>query len=395
MRLKQPSVGELLDRTPVGLLNSLAPSLTDISMPTRRHLLLTAGLFATLPALPARAQAQSPRDTALALVHDTAGAPALGGMVVGPEGPLWVGALGARRAGSSDEVSAQDRWHLGSNTKAMTAALYGRLVDQGLVAWGATLSALLPEMEMAPAWRETRIEAVMSHTAGLLDDIALGPQWLTTSRADPRPLVDQRRDLANAMLQVPPSGEAGAFAYANSNYILLGAVIERVTGKAWEDVMEEQLFLPLGITSGGFGAPAGANPWGHREGLPVDPETPGSDNPKALGPAGTVHMTLADYSLFLRVFLNDGAGWLSPESLAVLSRALGQGTPAYGGGWLIADGQPWAGGPALTHDGSNTMWYVSTWVAPGVGRAFVAVANTAGAGRSACQQLIPGLIRAG
>ena len=75
----------------------------------------------------------------------------------------------------------------------------------------------------------------------------------------------------------------------------------------------------------------------------------------------------------------------------MLTRALGAGAPAYGGGWFIAEGQPWARGPALTHDGSNTMWYASTWVAPAIGRAFVAVSND-GAGAPACQRLIGQLV---
>ena len=89
-----------------------------------------------------------------------------------------------------------------------------------------------------------------------------------------------------------------------------------------------------------------------------------------------------------------GDAWLTSETRAVLTRALGSGAPAYGGGWLIVEGQPWARGPALTHDGSNTMWYVSAWLAPAIGRAFVAVSND-GAGAASCQRLIGQMIASG
>ncbi|WP_269515938.1 serine hydrolase domain-containing protein [Brevundimonas subvibrioides] len=365
----------------------------SVNMLNRRHLLAATGSLIVLPAGVARADAAG-WDAALDQAFAAGAAPALGGMVVGPQGAIWTGAKGLRRARGTDPATAGDRWHLGSNTKAMTAAVYGRLVDQGQARWDATLSSLLPGVAMDPAWRDVPITAVMGHVAGLSDQTAMGMTWLMTARDDPRTLPDKRRALVEAFLAVPPAGTPGTFAYANGNYVLLGAVIERITGEAWEQVMGSELFQPLGIESGGFGAPTGAQPWGHRARRPVDPAGPGSDNPLAIGPAGTAHMTLADYGRFLSVFLNDAGDWLSAESRARLMRPMGSGQPPYAGGWMVVEGQPWADGPALTHDGSNTMWYVSAWVAPGTQRAFVAVSNDGEAGRAACQALIPGLIRA-
>ncbi len=359
----------------------------------RRHLLAAAAALIATRAGAARAD-DSGWAAALDQAFSTAGSPALAGMVVGPEGALWTGARGLRRLGSADVVTAADHWHLGSNTKAMTAAVYGRLVDQGRASWEATLSALLPDAAMDAAWRDVPITAVMGHVAGLTDDVAMGRPWLMVARQDPRSLVDQRRALVETMLAAPPAGTPGAFAYANANYVLLGAVMERITNGSWEDLMQAEMFGPLGIQTAGFGAPKGDQPWGHRGDLAMDPSSPGSDNPLAMGPAGTIHMSLSDYGRFLSVFLGGNADWLSAQSRAVLMRPVGAGQPPYAGGWIVAEGQPWAGGPALTHDGSNTMWYASTWVAPGAGRAFVAVSNDGQAGRAACQGLIPRLIQA-
>ena len=363
-------------------------------MSTRRELLVGTAALAVVGAGSARADARA-WDAALDRIAAGEGAaPALAGMVVGRDGPLWIGARGVRRAASPDAVTADDRWHLGSNTKAMTAALYGRRVDQGRASWSATLSQTLPDMAMHETWRDTALTAVMGHVAGLSDQTAMGRTWLMTARSDPRSLPEQRRALVEAMLAVPPAGTPGTFAYGNANYVVLGAAIEALTGQPWEEVLRTDLFAPLGIRSGGFGAPPGDQPWGHRGGTAIDPANPGSDNPLALGPAGTAHMTLGDYARFLGLFLNDGAGLLSADTMAVLTRSAGSGRPAYGGGWIIAEGQSWAGGPALTHDGSNTMWYLSAWVAPGAGRAFVAASNDGIAGAQACRQLIPALIQA-
>lgn len=359
----------------------------------RRLLLAACGASILVPAGMARS-GPAGWDAQLDKVFAAVTTPALAGLVLGADGAIWTSARGVRRAGSTDAVTASDRWHLGSNTKAMTAALYGRLVDQGRASWDATLASLLPDVTMDAVWQNVPVMAVMGHIAGLGDEAAMGRDWLMTARQDPRTLPQQRRALVEAMLAVPPAGTPGAFAYANANYVLLGAVIEHLTGQAWEAVMQAELFGPLGIETGGFGAPRGDQPWGHRGNRPLDPASPGSDNPPALGPAGTAQMTLADYARFLRVFLSNDSAWLSAENRTVLSRPVGTGQPSYAGGWIVAEGQPWAGGPALTHDGSNTMWYTSTWLAPGAGRAFVAVSNDGQAGREACRALISGLIQA-
>lgn len=360
---------------------------------TRRHLLTSSAALVVASSRGAGAGANG-CDAALDEVFAQAGAPALAGLVLGPDGPLWMGARGVRRMGETDPITTHDRWHLGSNTKALTAALYGRLVDRGQAEWGATLSALLPDVIMDPAWRDVTIVAVMGQVAGLTDEPVMGQAWLGTARADPRSLPMQRRALFETMLGQAPSAPPGTFVYANANYVLIGAVIEQTTGRAWEEVIRAELFGPLGITTGGFGAPVGEHPWGHLEGTAIAPDDLASDNPRAMGPAGTIHLTLADYGRFLSIFLNDASGWLIPTTRAVLMQPVGSGAPQYAGGWIVVDGQPWAKGPALTHDGSNTLWYTSAWVAPSFGRAFVAVSNDGEQGGPACKDLIAALIRA-
>ena len=101
---------------------------------TRRALL---GSLAALPfagACPALAQARptdAAAEAALDAVFAGAAPPALAAGIVTREGLGWAGVRGVRRAGTEDAATLDDRWHLGSNTKAMTAAVFARLVDQG------------------------------------------------------------------------------------------------------------------------------------------------------------------------------------------------------------------------------------------------------------------------
>lgn len=345
----------------------------------RRTLLAlpAAGLLAACGPRPARSST-APAGS-LQRILDETGAPALGGMVVTPTGIAFLEVAGRRRIDGPDPVTVRDKWHLGSNTKAMTAALYGKLVEGGQAKWGATLRELFPDLTLDPAWATTTLEAVMSHRAGLSDKGVIGIPWLIAASDDKRPLPAQRIALVAKALAAAPKGKPGVFEYANINFVVAGAAIERLVGGDWEAAITDRLFKPLGMAGAGFGAPTGDQPWGHRS-LPfgigglkaVDPAG-SADNPPALGPAGTVHMPLEDYAKFLRLFLNGGGDYLTPDTIARLT------TPAPGAdyalGWGVAVGKPWARGPRLGHEGSNTMWHAKAIVAPARGVALVSVSN--------------------
>lgn len=343
--------------------------------------LLRRELLAAAPALAfagcARAQpASTAPEGSLQRIVDETGVPALAGAVVTPDGLPWLEAAGLRRKGGDEAVTKDDLWHLGSNTKAMTAALYGRLVEAGRARWGAALPELFPDLTLDPAWATTTIDQVMSHRAGVTDKGVIGMGWLIAAQKAAEPLPQQRTDLVAKALTAAPAGKPGQFEYANLNYVVAGAAIERITRTGWEEAITTHLFRPLGITAAGFGAPKGPQPWGHRK-LPVgglmamDPKNP-ADNPPALGPAGTVHMSLTDYAKFIRLFLTDGGEVLKPETIARLI------TPAAGAdyalGWGVAD-KPWAKGSRIAHEGSNTMWHAVAIVAPRRGIGLIAVAN--------------------
>ncbi|WP_296814880.1 serine hydrolase domain-containing protein [Brevundimonas sp.] len=360
----------------------------------RRSFIAASATAAALGPSVVRAQDTDiqPRLEALRAEH---GLPALGGAVVTADGLAWSGVSGVRRSGEEAPVTLADRWHLGSNTKAMTAALFARLVEQGRTGWGAALPDLFPDIRVDPAFATVTIEDLMRHRGAILDQSVM-PGWMLLAWAggDVRAL---RSQLVEAALGAPPTGAPGAFSYGNANYILAGAAIERITGLPWEEAMRREVFEPLGMASAGFGAPTGDQPWGHRAGVaglqPMDPTVAGSDNPAAMGPAGTVHAGLADYARFIRVFLTDGGGWLSPESVARLTTPVADQTGAYALGWGVLPAQPWTGGAsALVHDGSNTMWLARAAVAPARRAAAICVSNAAQPAQPAFNALTQALI---
>lgn len=351
----------------------------------------------------AMAQDAATPDAALEAAFAAHAPVALAGALVTRDGLAWTGRRGVRRFGGDDPVVDGERWHLGSNTKSMTAAVFARLVQQGRARWDTPLAEMFPGVRIHPDWGNSGLEDFMHHRAGLLDDPVMGLSWLMTARNDPRSLPAQRAAIAARALAAPPGGTPGAFAYGNANYVVVGAAIESLTGASWEDAMRSELFEPLGLATAGFGAPSVGpqgreNAWGHRGAgvrrTPIPPDNPGADNPAALGPAGTVHMDLADYGRYLAAVMGARPDWLAPEVLTRLTTPPAGGPPAYACGWAVGM-RPSTGSDGavrvLGHDGSNTMWYCSVLATPEPGVAFVAVSNEGAAGERACQTLVQAL----
>lgn len=366
-------------------------------MIARRSLLLGFGgllaggrALAQTPAGPAPAPPPAVDADDLPSLLTATGAPAVGGMVVTPTGVSWLQVAGRRRLDQPDPVTREDKWHLGSNTKAMSAALYAKLVEGGRARWGATVGELFPDVTIDPAFRGVTIEQLLGHRSGIQDAPIVMGGWLMRAHRDTRPIEQQRAELAAQVLGAAPTGAPGAFAYSNVGYVIAGAAMERITGRRWEDAMSEGLFQPLGMTSAGFGPPEGAQPSGHAGAQPM----PTQDNPVALGPAGRSHMSLTDYAKFLRLFLTRGRDYLQPASVEKLTTALPvrDGERPYALGWGAAPDRPWARGPALSHEGSNTMWHAFAAVAPARGLAIATVSNGEPGGTQATQTLGRALI---
>ncbi|BBM02929.1 serine hydrolase [Microbulbifer sp. GL-2] len=280
---------------------------------------------------------------------------------------------GVRAQGRQELATIGDRWHIGSNTKAITATMIARLVEQGVMQFEDTLADSFPAFakKMDPAYRDITITQLLSHTAGLApltDDKEL-PQFEAVIEPV-NGIQAQRMAVARNYLTMPPASVAGSFAYSNLGYIIAGAIAEARTGKTWEDLINEQIFAPLGIKDGGFAAPGFSDKWdqprGHKKTFwgkltPLDPADKHSDNPQALGPAGTINISLKDWILFVEDQLNGVHGHgklLKTETYRKLHSPV---TGNYALGWgAVYDPELLL----LTHTGSNGYWLADMRIMP-------------------------------
>lgn len=314
--------------------------------------------------------------------------PALAAAVVMGGKIKAVGAVGVRKLGADVPVTVDDQFHLGSCTKAMTATLIAKLVEDGKLTWDTTPAEIFPEFSasMNERFRGVTMRHLLSHRAGLPGESSPPGMTLLQVHGLPGSPRQQRLKYVRLMLAEPPAYVAGSkYVYSNAGYAIAGAMAEQVMDKPWETLMAEQVFGPLGITSAGFGAMGTPGkiiqPWQHRlaDGK-TRPIGPGllSDNPPAIAPAGTVHMNVADWARFVADHVNEGkikGGLLELATYRTIHNAPFGGEYAYG--WIVAP-RPWANGDALTHAGSNTMNFAVVWVAPKRGFAILVMTNVAG-----------------
>jgi len=360
-------------------------------------LAIALALFCLTP-IRVHAATPPPKDVSalLAPIIQKHNVPGMAAAVVRNGETVALGAAGVRTRGKPDKIAATDRFHIGSDTKAITAMLCGILVDEGKLKWDQTLGQTFPELKKTihAQYQAVTLEQLLTHRGGAPGQLEKDELWgkLWQHKGTP---TSARRLLLQGVTSKPPEATPGEkYIYSNAGFSIAGHMAEKVTGKSWEDLTREKIFRPLGMTTAGFGAPGtpakNDQPRGHKaDGSPVEPG-PAADNPVAIGPAGIVHCSIGDWAKFAAASLPSAKTKLvKPETLEKLHTPA-PGDPKYAMGWIIADNQPWAAGPALTHAGSNTMWYAVLWLAPANDFAVLVACNQAN--DNACNDAVLALI---
>lgn len=168
-------------------------------------------------------------------------APGLMISVVKDGKPVFVKGYGTRKLGENWPVDGNTLCPIASNTKAFTAAAVAMLVDEGKLSWDDPVKKYIPEFELLDplATYETTIRDALAHRAGFRP-------YLT----EQNDFVHSRADvLRNIRFQEPTTAFRDKFFYSNIGYLIAGVIIERISGKKWEEFIKERIFVPLGMNS--------------------------------------------------------------------------------------------------------------------------------------------------
>jgi CubicO group peptidase (beta-lactamase class C family) len=243
--------------------------------------------------------------------------------------------FGAADAAGRRPISRETRFSMGSANKMFTAVAIGRLVDRGVVSFDAPIGRYLTGLK--PEFASITIAQLLDHTAGLGDYLA--PEnmaAIATART--------ATDLLPLALATPPAFAPGSRrAYSNSGFVVLGAIIEKVSGLSYAEFVRREILDPLGMANTRFEGEGAATPMSRmsptgmlNKARPVD-----GFAWKVSSPAGGMFSTPSDLSRFLTA-LAEGR-LLSPATQRTLLTARpdpGGGPTPFGYGFIVREAPP-------------------------------------------------------
>ncbi len=283
---------------------------------------------------------------------------------------------GLREIGKADKVDEHTLFAIASNTKAFTSAALAILVDEKKLSWDDRAQKFLPYFQLYDPYvsQEVRVRDLLCHRVGLLtfsgDLIWYGTPY---SREE---VVRRARFLKQAF------PFRGGYGYSNIMYLAAGEVIEKASGKTWEQFVRERIFIPLGmnetvLSTRELSAKTNvATPHGEADGKPI---TFPWYNWDSMVPAGGIISSVSDMAQWLRLQLGRGTFegkkifsenqsrimW-TPHVSFVVSRASEERNPhthfnGYGLGWGVTD---YRGCVVASHSGGYDGMYSRTALVP-------------------------------
>ncbi|WP_228374512.1 serine hydrolase domain-containing protein [Demequina rhizosphaerae] len=294
-----------------------------------RHLLAitTLGITAMLGA----AIPSGSIDDYIAAEMPSSGAPGVAYAVVTDGEVTEAGARGVMRAGSDAPVTPDTPFVIGSISKSFTALAVMQLVEAGEVDLDAPAGDYVESLADTPAGAPT-VRELLSHTSGF------STQQGNTTRASSTGAAD---DLANAVAaladEAPAYPPGTTWEYSNTNYQILGRLIEEVAGTEFQAYVTAHILDPVGMDDS-FVADGEVHPeiaTGHTPWFWTKRPLAESPTDRVTAPQGGIVASANDVALYLATMMNGEDDVLSAEGKAEMMRPASAFSPFYGLGWYI------------------------------------------------------------
>jgi CubicO group peptidase (beta-lactamase class C family) len=232
--------------------------------------------------------------------------PELSYAVVSDDKTLEINALGVHSVDLKDAATLNDRFHIGSNTKAMTAFVIAKYVEKGKLKWSTKFFDLFPDLKKTskPDYYNITLEELISHQARIQpfqgeNDPAV-PDFKGTHQ-------EKRNQFGKFVLTLDPAkiDSEHKYIYSNAGYTLATMMLEKVTGKSWEQLID-QVFnkdLKLDVKLSWPENQIAKDTWGHlfenNKLIPVPSNT--DYHLDYTEPAGDINIKLTDYIKFIQL----------------------------------------------------------------------------------------------
>src|ERR1700738_1887342 len=189
---------------------------------------------------PLNAAVRSKIDTDVRALMSAAHAPGATIAIVRGGAIVYARGYGLRDVEKSLPADAHTHYEIGSITKQFTAAAILQLKEAGKIDLDATVATYAPSITHA---KEITIRQLLTHTSGLQDFVGV-PNFETLATT-PATFDQVMSQISGKPLGFTPGAE---FAYSSTNYLVLGRIIELVSGQSWEAYVQQHLFAPAGMT---------------------------------------------------------------------------------------------------------------------------------------------------
>ncbi len=259
--------------------------------------------------------------------------PELAFAVVSADSIFEIQTLGVQRINTDFKAKPDDRFHIGSNTKAITSFISALFVEQGQIKWNTKFIDLFPELKQKSrkVYQNITLQDLLTFRGKL-------PAYTYTFDQPTRKQItgdnaEQRFQLAKYFLSQNPMQIKNGLTPSNADYILAGLMLERATKKSFKELVTD-----FGKTQGitfGFDYPNLSDtlqPWGHD--INLNPLPP-FDNYKLnwLLSAGNINVSLADYVKFIQLQLKGLKGHTKILTSQTFDKLL-YGLPMFSFGWF-------------------------------------------------------------
>ncbi len=205
-------------------------------------------------------------------------------------------------------LNRNSKFQIGSCGKSFTALLVATFVEDDTLNWDTKISDVFTDMQIYKDYRDVTLRQLLSHTAGLqqfwTDDEVFNIR--NTISGLKGSTVEKRKIFTQWNLSRHASFSPGEHHYSNGGYIIVAAMLEELTGKPYEKLMEQRVFRPLKLNTAEFGYPFLADstqPHRHMNrneagtGITMDAQTRMPD--PIFNPSGFISLSIEDFARYV------------------------------------------------------------------------------------------------
>lgn len=301
---------------------------------------------------------------------------------------IFAKGFGVRNTKTNEPVTANSLFAIASNSKAFTSAALAICVDRGLVKWDDKVSELLPYFKLYDPWvtEHLTVRDLLCHRQGF-ETFAGDLIWYGTTY--------NREEIVKRWRYVEPKYEfRTTYGYSNIAFLTAGLIVEKVSGKSWDEFVKSEILSPLGMNRTNTSIrdfKAGddiASPHNTVKGKNIPIDYVNWDN---IGPAGSINSCVNELANWMRLQLNTGTWnskkywdakrtyemWeyniIKPVSSWQREHMPTRLVNGYGLGWELMD---YAGHKIVSHGGGYDGMISKTVLVPDMNLGFVILTNS-------------------